>query len=63
MEATDVNHIVKNFTSTFLGHVSECIPEETIVTRPSDKPWFDSILRREIRIRNRLWRKHKNQIN
>lgn len=50
MEATDVNHTVKNFTSTFLGHVSECIPEETIVIRPSDKPWFDSILRRKIRI-------------
>lgn len=27
MEATDVNHAVKNFTSTFLGHVSECILE------------------------------------
>lgn len=57
MEATDVNHAVKNFTSTFLGHVSECIPEKTIVIRPSDKPWFDSVLRREIRIRNRLRKK------
>lgn len=63
MEAIDVNHTVKNFTATFLGNVSECIPEVTIVIRPSDKPWFDSILRREIRIRNRLWRKHKNQMN
>lgn len=50
MEAIDVNHTVKNFT----GNVSECIPEVTIVIRPSDKPWFDSILRREICVRNRL---------
>lgn len=55
MEAIDVNHTVKNFTATFLGNVSECIPEVTIVIRPSDKPWFDSNLRREIRVRNRLW--------
>lgn len=47
--ATDINHF-QDFTSTFLGHVSECIPEETIVTRPRDKPSFDSVLRREIRI-------------
>lgn len=34
--ATDINHAFKNFTSTFLGNVIECIPEETIVTRPRD---------------------------
>lgn len=48
--ATDINHAFKNFTSTFLGNVIECIPEETIVTRPRDKPWFDSVLRGEFRI-------------
>ena len=28
--------------------------KKTIIIRPKDKPWFDSALRKEIRIRNRL---------
>ena len=34
--------------------IKECIPEKSVVIRPKDKPWFDSALRKEIRIRNRL---------
>ena len=34
--------------------IKECIPDKSVVIRPKDKPWFDSALRKEIRIRNRL---------
>ena len=37
--------------------VKECIPSQTVTIRPNDKPWFDSELRREIRIRDRLRKK------
>ena len=35
----------------------ECIPEKTVTIRPNDKPWCDSMLRKTIRIRNRLRQK------
>ena len=44
----------ENFTSKFLSYIRECIPEKTITVRPRDKPWFDSLLRKSIRIRDRL---------
>ena len=34
--------------------MQECIPEKSVVRRPKHKPWFDSALFKEIRIRNRL---------
>ena len=45
------------FTTQYLKLVRECIPEKTITIRPKDKPWFDSVLRKFIRIRNRLRKK------
>ena len=44
----------ENFTSKFLSYIRECIPEKIITVRPRDKPWFDSLLRKSIRIRGRL---------
>ena len=44
----------ENFTSKFLSYIRECITEKTIAVRPRDKPWFDSLLRKSIRIRDRL---------
>lgn len=48
MEVIDVNYIVKYFILIFLGYVSECIFEEIIDIRLSDKLWFDLILCRKI---------------
>ena len=53
-EAKSINLATENFTSEFLSCVRECIPEQTITIRPRDKPWFDSVLRKTIRTRNRL---------
>lgn len=54
--AIDIDQAVDNLSSTFLTHIRESIPEKsfTIQVRPKDKPWFDSALRKEIRLRNRL---------
>ena len=37
--------------------IHKCLPEKTVTIRPNDKPWMDSLLRKTIRIRNRLRKK------
>ena len=53
-EANNVSEAAENFTAHFLSCVRECVPEKNITIRPNDKPWFDSVLRKTIRIRDRL---------
>ena len=40
-----------------MSFTHKCIPEKTVTKRPNDKPWMDSLLRKTIRIRNRLRKK------
>ena len=50
------------FTLKFLEFAETCIPKKQITVRKNDKPWFNSELRKQIRIRDRLHniaRKHK----
>jgi hypothetical protein len=54
---SSVESAAELFSTQYLTLVRECIPEKTITIRPKDKPWFDSILRKYIRIRNRLRKK------
>jgi hypothetical protein len=37
--------------------VRECIPDKKVTIRPNDEPWFDSMLRKTICIRNQLRQK------
>lgn len=38
--------------------IRKYLPEKkTVIIRPNDKPWMDSLLRKTIRIRNRLRKK------
>lgn len=53
-EADNVNIAVDIFTTKFLSFVRECIPEQTITIRPPDKPCLDSVLRKTIKVRDRL---------
>ena len=53
-EANNVSEAAENFTAHFLSCVRECVPGKNITIRPNDKPWFDSVLRKTIRIRDRL---------
>jgi hypothetical protein len=54
LDAVDIDQATENFTSTFVSHVRECVPKKSIIIRPQDKPWFDSGLRKAIKLRNRL---------
>lgn len=53
-DAEDIDSATLNFSSKLLTLIRECIPEKTVTIRPKDKPWFDSLLGRTVRKRDRL---------
>ena len=55
----NVEEACDNFTTEYLTMAKECIPSRLITIRPTDKPWMNSELRREIKIRERLHNKYK----
>ena len=52
-----VDDACNKFTSTFFEFCKECIPRKKVLIRPNDKPWFNSELRYNIRLRDRLRKK------
>ena len=56
-ELEDVDEMCEVFTSTFLQIARECIPTKQVTIRSNDKTWFNSQIRKEIRIRDRLRKK------
>ena len=44
----------QTFTKTFIEIIKNCVPQKEVTIRLSDKVWFNSELRREIRKRDRL---------
>ena len=54
MECNEVDLMADRFTNKYLEMVARHIPSKTIIIRPNDKPWFNSDIRKEIRIRDRL---------
>jgi hypothetical protein len=53
-ECTDIDIMSSSFTQKYHEIISRIIPSKMIQLRPSDKPWFNSDIKREIRIRDRL---------
>ncbi|KAK3087639.1 hypothetical protein FSP39_008683 [Pinctada imbricata] len=51
------------FTEIYLAFVNETIPSKIVTVKTTDKPWFNSRIKREIRIRDRLRRKAKKSGN
>ena len=49
---------VQKFTKAFLDISELCIPKREVTNRSNDKIWFNSILRKEIRKRDRLRKKY-----
>ena len=43
-----------NFTDVFLKFCKECIPCQKVLIRQNDKPWFNSEIRHNIRLRDKL---------
>jgi hypothetical protein len=48
--ACDIHGAVSDFTSIFFKIATICIPTREVIIRNDDKVWFDSTLRREIRL-------------
>ena len=59
----NIDEACKMFTSTFLNFCKTCIPVKTVLIRANDKPWFNSDLRYNIRIRDRLRKKYLKTYN
>jgi hypothetical protein len=62
-DSDDVIEMCNTFTETFLRVARECIPTIMVIVRNSDRPWFNSQLRREIRKRDRIRKTAKNIAN
>ena len=53
----NINEMTNHFTQVYIEMAKESIPNKVINIRPTDKPWFNSEIRRQIRIRDRLHKK------
>jgi hypothetical protein len=50
----DVDEMCEKFTKCFLKITKECIPTKIVTIRNNDRPWFNTEIRKEIHIRDRL---------
>ena len=59
LEHEDIDIYTTNITNTILELTNSCIPNKTVRIRPYEPPWMNNILRRQIRVRKRAYRKAK----
>ena len=57
----DIDKAAEEFTSVILDAASKTIPTKTVPIRQRDKLWVTADLKRQIRKRNRLFKRAKNQ--
>jgi hypothetical protein len=55
----NIDEMSIKFTNKFIEFVKMYIPVKIITIRPNDKPWFNSSIRRAMRIRDRLHKQVK----
>ncbi|CAG2224800.1 unnamed protein product [Mytilus edulis] len=53
----DIDGMAVFFTDKYIEIARNSIPTKTVTIRSSDKPWFNSEIRKEIRLRDRLHKK------
>ena len=58
--STDVHDVSVKFSGKYLEIIKKYIPIKTVTIRLNDKPWFNSTIRKVIRIRDRLHKQLKN---
>ena len=56
-DTLSVDETFNKFTEVYINLCKSCIPRKKVLIRPSDRPWFTSELRHNIRVRDRLRRK------
>ena len=52
----DLDLACEEFTIKIMNFVRQCVPSQTVLIRPNDKPWYDSVIRSHSRKRDRLKR-------
>ena len=62
LSVNDVDEMAIKFSDKYLEMAKSFIPSKTVTIRPTDKPWFNSAIRKEIRTRDRL-HKHFTEIS
>ena len=58
LDELHIDEVYRNWFCCFENIVKKHIPSRTVEIRPKDKPWFTSEIRKAIRKRNRLLKKH-----
>jgi hypothetical protein len=58
LDELHIDEVYANWFRCFENIVKKHIPSRTVEIRPKDKPWFTSEIRKAIRKRNRLLKKH-----
>ena len=59
----NINIMCVRFTEKYLEFARECIPTKTITIRDRDKPWFNSGIKREMKIHDSIHKKMHKQPN
>lgn len=57
-DTSTVDQACINFTNLFMKFCTECIPSKKVLIRQNDKPWFNSELRYNIKLRDRLRKRY-----
>ena len=52
-----IDVVAKIFEDTFLGLVNDCIPSREVTIHTDVKPWYDSVIKKHSRLRDKLRRK------
>ena len=55
----DINTYANNINTTIITIAKECIPNRHLRIKPSEPPWINSSIKRNIRKRKRAYRKVK----
>jgi hypothetical protein len=58
LDELHIDEVYGNWFRCFENIVKKHIPSRTVEIRPKDKPWFTLEIRKAIRKRNRLLKKH-----
>ena len=61
LSSENIDEMSIKFTNKFIEFVKMFVPVKIITMRPNDKPWFNSSIRRAMRIRDRLHKQVKTK--
>lgn len=59
LKNNDINLYASAFTGQLYSMVKESIPNRLVTVRPQDLPWINGNIRKQMRKRNRLYKRYK----